>query len=490
MTAAVLLARLARRLRALRDLPRLRRSALFDAAWYLETYPDLARAGPHKGARDAGLHYLAHGAAEGRDPGPGFSTSGYRLQGWQGGGNPLLHHLDHPGTFAPLPVFAGTGSDMARNASVVLFCAHQAQGVQFGAERSFLAMLERAARAGLGVEVVLPQCLDPAYLAACRARARAVRLIPYGWRRAEGGPHPATIAALEQAIRDSGAREVHQNTLVCDAPLIAARRAGVPGVVHLRELPDEDAELCTRLGRAPEALRAALLAGADRFIANSEATARWIDPGDRLEPGRLVILPNGVEAALFDLPFAPATPLRVALIGSNIAKKGIADARQVALAAARMGLEIEVLLIGPATPDLAALGPLPANMRHAGYAPDPVQALAQADVVLSLSHFAESFGRTVLEAMAAGRPVIAYDRGTPPALIGAEAGQAAGGRVVPAGDPQAVAEALAGLLAGPGALAQASAAARVRAGALQARAGAVPDARLYAAALGRPAPEA
>ncbi|UWR28354.1 glycosyltransferase (plasmid) [Sulfitobacter sp. S223] len=42
----------------------------------------------------------------------------------------------------------------------------------------------------------------------------------------------------------------------------------------------------------------------------------------------------------------------------------------------------------------------------------------QADIVLSLSHVAESFGRTVLEAMAAGRPVICYDRGTPPELVG------------------------------------------------------------------------
>jgi len=483
MTALPLLSRLARKLRALRDLPRLRRTALFDAQWYLANHPDLMR--PGGPLMEAGLHYLAHGAAEGRDPGPGFSTSGYRLQGWQGAGNPLLHHLGHPDAFAPLPVFAGTGPAPDPCAPVVLFCAHQAQGAQFGAERSFLAMLERATQAGLGVEVVLPQCLDPVYLAACRARARAVRLIPYGWRRAGTAPHPTTIAALDQAIRASGAREVHQNTLVCDAPLIAARRAGVPAVVHLRELPDEDPGLCDRLGLTPEALRDALLREADRFIANSAATAEWIARDRALPPGRVVILPNAVDPALFDLPFSPGTPLRVALIGSNIAKKGIADAREVARSAARKGLAAEILLIGPMTPDLIALGPLPANMRHAGYAPDPVAALAQADLVLSLSHFAESFGRTVLEAMAAGRPVIAYARGTPPVLIGPEAG-----RVVPADAPQAVAEALAGLLAEPGALNRASQAARARARDLQARAAAVPDARLYAGAFAPVPPEA
>ena len=43
--------------------------------------------------------------------------------------------------------------------------------------------------------------------------------------------------------------------------------------------------------------------------------------------------------------------------------------------------------------------------------------MAQVDVIASLSHFAESFGRTVVEAMAAGRPVVCYDRGAPPSLV-------------------------------------------------------------------------
>ena len=39
------------------------------------------------------------------------------------------------------------------------------------------------------------------------------------------------------------------------------------------------------------------------------------------------------------------------------------------------------------------------------------------NVVLNFSHFAESFGRTVLEAMAARRPVIAYEWGALPELV-------------------------------------------------------------------------
>lgn len=71
----------------------LRRSGLFDSPYYLEHYPDVAAAGG-----DPVRHYLEHGAAEGRDPGPQFSTAWY-LKTYpdiaESGINPLLHYLRH-----------------------------------------------------------------------------------------------------------------------------------------------------------------------------------------------------------------------------------------------------------------------------------------------------------------------------------------------------------------------------------------------------------
>ena len=63
----------------------------FDPAWYLKIYPDVAVAG-----LDPRSHYLSHGAAEGRDPGPNFSTWGYvsRYPDVTALGlNPLLHYI-------------------------------------------------------------------------------------------------------------------------------------------------------------------------------------------------------------------------------------------------------------------------------------------------------------------------------------------------------------------------------------------------------------
>ena len=78
-------------LRLRRDAAVLRRSALFDAAWYLATYPDVALAG-----LDPARHYLRAGAAENRDPGPQFCGRDYLERNPDVAGaalNPLLHYL-------------------------------------------------------------------------------------------------------------------------------------------------------------------------------------------------------------------------------------------------------------------------------------------------------------------------------------------------------------------------------------------------------------
>lgn len=466
------------RLTQLRDLPRLRRSALFDPAWYLESYPDLHN--PDGTTVDPHWHYLTHGAAEGRDPGPQFSTSGYWLQGGARDRNPLVDFeaRGREGGRQALPSLAGQAR--APGAPAVLFCAHQALAQVFGAERSFLSMLDRAAGAGLRVEVVVPQLLGQGYLDALLDRADRVHIVPYVWRRAGRSPAEPTIEALCRIIGQSRAVEVHQNTLTVDAPLIAARRMGVETVVHLRELPDSDPDLCARMNLSPGALRATLLAQADRFIANSAATAGWIDPEGRLSPGRVVILPNAVDPRLESLDFAPGARLRIGMIGSNTRKKGIGNLVAAARIAQAQATPAEFLLIGPHTDHIHALGPLPPNLRVTGYVTDPVQAIAMVDVVVSLSQFAESFGRTVVEAMAAGRPVICHDRGMPPALVG----QDGAGLVVPVDDPSALAAAVAELAADRARLRAMSDLARDRARTANQDAKRVPDAALFSTALG------
>lgn len=76
----------------LRDVERIRAAGVFDEAWYLERYPDVAISGV-----DPVQHYLRHGCDEGRDPSPAFSTSNYYRAHPEAAGqrNALLHFLEH-----------------------------------------------------------------------------------------------------------------------------------------------------------------------------------------------------------------------------------------------------------------------------------------------------------------------------------------------------------------------------------------------------------
>jgi 2-polyprenyl-3-methyl-5-hydroxy-6-metoxy-1,4-benzoquinol methylase len=65
------------------------KSTLFDRNWYLTQYPDV-----HESGINPVKHYVKIGAAEGRDPGPNFSTKGYLIKNpkiYKKGINPLVH---------------------------------------------------------------------------------------------------------------------------------------------------------------------------------------------------------------------------------------------------------------------------------------------------------------------------------------------------------------------------------------------------------------
>jgi len=68
-----------------------RKSDLFDEKWYFKKYNNINIQG-----MDAALHYVRHGAAEGRDPSQFFCTNAYWKQNPDvkaAGMNPLVHYL-------------------------------------------------------------------------------------------------------------------------------------------------------------------------------------------------------------------------------------------------------------------------------------------------------------------------------------------------------------------------------------------------------------
>ncbi len=444
------------------------RSPLFDSEWYLEEYPDVAEQG-----FNPVLHYLRHGWLEARNPGPAFSTSAYLRDNpdvRNAGVNPLLH-FETMGRFegraaSPVPRLipqarsqpaAASGKTRVRRWEgrfevrpdwpVVMACAHISGHQLYGGERSFLDVLEGLRASRVNVVATLPSSNNPDYVEAVRSRSSSVYAFPYPqWR--EGAPEDdRVIEDFLSVIDENGVAGVHANTIMLREPLTAAGRRGCRRVIHSREIIDLDQELVEQIGLPVSRIVELVVRRCDLIIANSIATAACF-----LEASPIALVPNCIPAAEFSaLRVEPGPTLRFAMISSNLPKKGLADFLEVARRCLARCPQAAFVVVGPENDYVASLrrsstaGPVPENVSFVGYRQSPQEALAEADVVMNLSSFAESFGRTVAEAMAAGRAVIGYRWGALPELV--EDGST--GLLAPYRDVDAVAEHVARLCAAP-----------------------------------------
>ncbi|MDR7119320.1 glycosyltransferase [Rheinheimera soli] len=406
-----------------------------DENWYLSRYPDVAAA-----KMSALEHYLLHGETERRDPSSLFSCSGYayalNLTTKQ---SPLVEAITAGYNFsAPIQY---VGLQQLADKPVLMLFAHAASGGQFGAERSFIDVLQAFNRLGYRLIVALPEAKNSDYVSIVLQYCSRLLILPYQWWYAKRDANQRQTEYLKDFMLEQKVELVYVNTLVLFEPLLAARAADIRTVVHVRELPDHDEALCNVLGSDAVQIRQHLLAQTDYLIANSRIVADWL-----AVPERTTIISNTVS--MDSVPaLSPCPKLRVGMLSSNLAKKGLSDFMALANLCNQQHLPVHFFLYGPDSDDLSAYitrGAVPANVRLCGYVAKAEDALVKLDVVLNLSHFQESFGRTVLEAMYSGRVVIAYSWGALPELV-----QDGTGFLVPFKDWEAVKDVLNILLSDP-----------------------------------------
>lgn len=195
---------------------------------------------------------------------------------------------------------------------------------------------------------------------------------------------------------------------------------------------------------------------ASKIVAASSFTRRTLIENG-VSADKVVVNPYGVDLNVFSPAPRPGSsrPLRFLFLGSVNARKGaplLLDAwRDLAPNNA------ELWLVGPLTDSNARLIPALAGLRVIGKRPhrELPGLLQQCDVLILPSYF-EGFGLVLLEALAAGLPIIATDSTAAPDLIT----QGVEGYVIPAGDREALATALERFLTSRAELAHMSRAAR------------------------------
>ena len=213
---------------------------------------------------------------------------------------------------------------------------------------------------------------------------------------------------------------------------------------------------CYRGSRAATAATAAMLAAhraagtwrdaVDRFVALTEFSREIFVRGG-LPADRIDVKPNFVHPD----PGPPAEkclndPPRAVFVGRLSAEKGV---RTLLAAWPHVAGEarLEVIGDGPLAGEVRAAADRDGRVEPVGQLPfgEVLGRIAAADVLVMPSVWYETFGRTTVEAFAAGVPVVASRLGAMAELV--EDG--ATGALFPPGDPAALAAAVNGLLADP-----------------------------------------
>jgi glycosyltransferase involved in cell wall biosynthesis len=249
---------------------------------------------------------------------------------------------------------------------------------------------------------------------------------------------------LALTIRRQGIELVLVNSTVLLAPVLAARIAGVPAIVHVREFP------MTGGGRRVFGLHRRL---ADTLIAISGAVEEKLPQGGG---ARLVRILAGIE-----IPSEPGTPreefqrpVRLCVLGSvnGLHSKG----QDVAVGAlgwlVEQGVDASLDLVGPISDRAFAreLGEAAERLGVAerlhirGESRETDEVFAEADIVLMCSRV-EPLGLVPAEALVRGRPVIAARTGGLPEVVN----DGETGLLVPPEDPQALGGAVLQMIASP-----------------------------------------
>jgi lipopolysaccharide heptosyltransferase II len=254
----------------------------------------------------------------------------------------------------------------------------------------------------------------------------------------------ACVPAVAQLIRTTGVDIVHARSRVPGwIGFMASRRTQRPFVT-------------TAHGFYTPHLGSDVMVWGRLVIAPSEALGRYLIERFSLPQERLRVIPRGVD--LEEFRFQPPSPVhqrpwRIGLFGRLSPLKGQGIALRACQRLVQRGLPVKLCMAGD-TPDSPARRVLESlittlelhdAVEWLGVRQDMATLIASMDLVIAPSTYPESFGRSVIEAQAVGRPVVASRVGALVELV--DDGRS--GLLVPPKDPQALADAIEQLIGDP-----------------------------------------
>ena len=329
----------------------------------------------------------------------------------------------------------------------ILFVSHES-GTDGGAARSLLDFLEQMAGSGFDPILAIPE--HGTLSKECEKRNISYETYVTAWWLTTGsvdhwlysmGKLPSAVKQLCEIIQKHDIRLVHTNSAVMPAGAFAAALHGVPHVWHVRERVS-DPKLEMLLPVFPFSLHSRIV----HLLSSAIVTSSVQLEKDYSDGGSSPIFPvySGIDPSKFEGVCYSSDPTIVA-IGTTTRQKGLSELIDASILLREREVKFRVIVLGEVEPKqyrknliekLKSHG-LDQVFRFQGFVSDIRPFLSKSRVLCQPSR-SEGMSRVILEAMAAGIPVVCTDSGGPVELV--DDGKY--GLLVPVQEPNKLADAL------------------------------------------------
>jgi len=230
------------------------------------------------------------------------------------------------------------------------------------------------------------------------------------------------VNQLVDIIEKESIQIVHTNTTVIFEGAVAAARKRVPHVWHVHESLERHPEL-TPLFPLPLLYSAMSILSA-RIVTVAKTVERHLST--IIDPAKLLTIYNGIDEKQFTLVPRPSVRSELGLaeddilavmVGALTERKGYPNLLRAASLVREHEPKIKFLWVGPASDDAIAdfnlrivESSLQDTVFHIGFRRDIPVIISDSDIFV-LPSMNEAFPMVILEAMAAGKPVVATDCG-------------------------------------------------------------------------------
>lgn len=300
----------------------------------------------------------------------------------------------------------------------VLLVAHASATELFGSERSFLDILDALHASGVNIVVSLPNMASNDYLSCLLNKVVCLYVFHYTHWTSTKDFSNAVINRFERLFTLSDIDFVYANTIMNGEVTLACSKFKLPLITHVREMISDDIDLAKYIGLDPAVIIGRVKESSDFIVSNSRATLDMFGGTEKALMARNVVRTEDFDSINI------VNPSRIVfgLISSNIPKKGLKCFFEVAKKCESIVPNVIFVLVGPVNSFVKQylsnyVNEPFKNVLISGYIDTSSEAMSSVNVVLSLSNFSESFGRTIAEGFAAARPAIAYSRGAISELV-------------------------------------------------------------------------